>query len=328
MRVFVTGATGFIGGAIARRLVREGHAVTAIAREPRRADGLAGLGVDVRPGDVTDRESLRGPMTGADAVIHTAGWYKVGQASPDARRTNVDGTRNVLELMQELGVPRGVYTSTIAVHSDTGGRVVDEGYRFTGRHLSLYDQTKAEAHGVAERLIQAGLPLTIVMPGAVYGPGDTSSLGTLWRRVLLRRLPPLPARTAFCWAHIDDIATGHLLALTKGQAGRSYHLCGPAHTLVEAVALASRITNIPAPRWSIPPMVLRAASVASGLVGLVVNLPTEYTAEGLRVLAGVTYLGQSERARNELGWRARPLEDGLRDTMRHEMHALGMPPTI
>jgi nucleoside-diphosphate-sugar epimerase len=321
VRIFLTGATGFIGGAIAQRLVREGHAVAAIAREPQRADGLTRLGVDVHLGDVTDRESLRAPMAGVDAVMHTAGWYKVGQASPDARRTNVDGTRNMLELMREFGIPRGVYTSTIAVHSDTGGRVVDERYRFTGRHLSLYDQTKAEAHDVAERLIQAGLPLTIVMPGAVYGPGDTSSLGTLWRRFLSRRLPPLPARTAFCWAHIDDIVSGHVLALTQAQPGRSYHLCGPAHTLVEAVAMASRITSIPAPRWSIPPAVMRGASVATGLIGRAISLPPEYTAEGLRVLAGVTYLGQSERARQELGWRARPLEDGLRDTLRHEMHA-------
>lgn len=324
----LTGATGFIGGAIARRLVAEGHGVRALVRAPARASGLANLGVGVCPGDVTDRESLRVPMTGVDAVIHTAGWYKVGLTTPDARRINVEGTRNVLEVMRDLGVPRGVYTSTVAIHSDTLGVVVNESHRFTGRHLSLYDATKAEAHGVAEEFIGAGLPLVIVMPGAVYGPGDTSSLGTVWRRLLERKLPPMPSRTAFCWAHVDDVVTGHLLALTRGQPGRSYHLCGPGHTFVEAVAIASRIAGVRAPRLSIPPAVLRVMSTVSGAVGSLIRLPPEYTAEGLRVLAGVTYLGHSARAQKELGWRARPLEDGLRETLRHEMRVLGMPATI
>lgn len=312
----MTGATGFVGGAVARRLAADGHAVRALVRDPERARPLADAGIDLHQGDITERATLRGPMTGVDAVMHAAGWYKVGVRDGDAEAVNVGGTRNVLRTMAELGVPRGVYTSTVAIYSDTRGRVVDETYRFTGRHLSRYDATKAEAHGVAEDFARQGLPIVIVQPGAVYGPGDTSALGTLWRRFLARELPPLPAKTAYCWGFIDDIASGHVLALERGQPGRSYHLCGPAHTLAEAVGMASRLTGVPAPRIFLPPWVLKAAALPMRVVERLVTLPPEFTSEGLRVLAGVTYLGSSLRARRELGWRARPLEAGLAETLR------------
>src|SRR5262249_9542155 len=150
MIAFLTGATGFIGGAIARQLVSAGHRVRAVVRNPSKASALAQLGVELHEGDVTDRETLRRPMTGADAVLHVAGWYTLGgRDNRDAFRINVDGTRNVLTVMRELGIPKGVYTSTLAVNSDTGGRIVDETYRFDGRHISVYDRSKDEAHRVA-----------------------------------------------------------------------------------------------------------------------------------------------------------------------------------
>ncbi|MBK7450579.1 MAG: NAD-dependent epimerase/dehydratase family protein, partial [Anaerolineales bacterium] len=89
---------------------------------------------------------------------------------------NINGTRNVLELMQELRIPKGVYTSTLAINSDTKGVLADETYHFTGEHLSEYDRTKAEAHKLADEFIAKGLPLVIVQPGLIYGPGDTSSV--------------------------------------------------------------------------------------------------------------------------------------------------------
>jgi nucleoside-diphosphate-sugar epimerase len=325
VRIFITGATGFVGGALARRLLAAGHEVRALVRSQERAADLARAGAVLHTGDVRDRETLRGPMAGADAVMHVAAWYKVGVGDPAARAINVDGTRHVLEMMAELGVAKGVYTSTLAVNSDTHGRVVDESYRFSGRHLSVYDRTKADAHDLAARMAGDGVPIVIVQPGAVYGPGDTSALGTLWRRFLARRLPPLPARTAFCWTFIDDVAEGHVLALERGAPGHAYMLAGPAHTMSEAVETASRITGIPAGSRRVPPAFLRAGAALSSVLGRVVRLPPEYTAEGLRVLAGVTYLGSGMKARRELGWRARPLEDGLRETLRYEMRAAGMP---
>jgi len=190
MTVFLTGATGFVGGALVRHLVAAGHRVRALVRSPDKARELAALGVELHAGDVANKPSMRAPMRGADAVFHVAGWYKPGvRDRVEATRVNVDGTRNVLELMAELKVPRGVYTSTLAVNSDTHGRLVDETYRFTGRHISVYDETKAAAHDLALGFIARGVPLVIVQPGVIYGPGDTSPVRTTWIQFLKRTLP-------------------------------------------------------------------------------------------------------------------------------------------
>src|SRR2546428_13179 len=166
MKCFVTGATGFVGGHLVRHLCNAEQEVVALVRDPSRAGELSRIGARLARGDVTDKESMRAPMTGVDGVFHVAGWYKVGvkDKSP-ARAVNIDGTRNVLELMRELKIPKGVYTSTLAVNSDTHGQVVDESYRFHGRHLSEYDRTKAVAHELAESFAREGLPLVIAQPG-------------------------------------------------------------------------------------------------------------------------------------------------------------------
>jgi len=325
MTVFLTGATGFVGGAVARQLVAAGHRVRAVVRSRASAQSLAAAGIELHEGDVANKESMRPAMTGADVVFHIAGWYKIGIRDRDsAVRTNIDGTRNVLELMRELGVGKGVYTSTLAVNSDTHGQVVDETYRFTGRHITVYDETKAEAHRIAESFIARGLPLVIVQPGLVYGPGDTSGVRTTLREFLQRKLPLLPKKTAFAWARVEDIARGHLLAMERGTAGRNYFLAGPVHTLVEAIDLASTITRVPAPKVRVPPGLLRGVAACAGVVERFVSLPSAYTAEGLRVIAGVTYIGSSARAQRELGWTARPLKDGLAETLRVEAASLGL----
>ena len=337
MRYFLTGGTGFIGGVLARQLRAAGHEVNAVVRSKSRARDLAHLGVSLFEGDVTQKDTLRMPMVGTDGVFHVAGWYRIGvrhqdraRARAEAEAINVHGTRNVLELMGELQIPNGVYTSTLAVNSDTRGRLLDETFHFKGPHLSLYDETKWRAHHeVAVPAINAGLPLVIVQPGLVYGPGDTSSVRRTFVQYLTRRLPVLPQRTAYSWAHVDDTARGHLQAMVRGVPGESYAICGPPHTLVEAFEIAERITGIPAPRLRVPPGVLRAASTLTARLERLVPLPLPetYTAEGLRIVAGVTYLGDSSKARRDLDFDPRPLEVGLRDTLEHEMRLLGMTPT-
>jgi nucleoside-diphosphate-sugar epimerase len=323
----LTGASGFVGGHVARQLAAAGHRLRAVVRRPDAAGALRALGIELFQGDVAVKDTLRAPMTGVDGVFHIAGWYKIGvPARDEAIAANVAGTRHVLELMEELQVPRGVYTSTLAVNSDTHGQVVDERYRFHGRHISLYDETKAQAHELADAFIARGLPLIIVQPGLVYGPGDTSSVGTTLVQYLRRRLPLVPKQTAFAWGYVDDVARGHVAAMERGQPGQNYFLCGPVHTLEEALAIAEEITGIPAPRLRASPGLLRAMAAATAVVEKVVPVPAAYTAESLRVVAGVTYLGSNERAKRELGWTPRPLREGLAETLRYEMARLGMSP--
>src|SRR6267143_4535308 len=308
MRYLITGATGFVGGRIARRLREQGHEVVALARNPTKAGELRSIGAEVHPGDVTDKESMRKPMTGVDGVFHVAGWFKFGgRDRADAERTNVEGTRNVLELMTELGVPKGVYTSTIVVFGDTHGKVVDETYRHDGPWLTEYERTKWKAHyEVAEPMIRKGLPLVIAQPGVVYGPGDTSRIRPMLLQYLKGRLRAVPQDVAQSWTYIDDVADGHLRAMERGRPGESYIRGGPSHTLIAAFEIAERITGIPAPRFHPSPRFLRAVAAVT-------------RSEWLRVAAGVTYLASSAKARRELGYEPRSLDAGPRPPPAHPM---------
>ncbi|HMA33911.1 MAG TPA: NAD-dependent epimerase/dehydratase family protein [Chloroflexia bacterium] len=327
MRYFVTGATGFIGGRVARQLRAAGHDVVALARHPERAGDLAALGVEVRPGEITDRETLRGPMTGVDGVFHIAGWNHLGvRDTAPAAPVNVAGTRNVLETMRDLGIPKGVYTSTVTVFGDTHGQLADESYRAAGPWLTVYDRTKWRAHyEVAEPLQRAGLPLVIVQPGPAYGPGDAGVLHETFVQFLQGKLPMAPSRTALCLAHVEDVAQGHILAMERGTPGESYIIAGPPHTFLEIMALAAQISGVPAPKQHPPPGLLKGMAAVMDLVGAVVPLPPAYSGEMLRSIAGVTYLASNAKARRELGYDPRPLADGLRETLAAEMAALGMP---
>jgi nucleoside-diphosphate-sugar epimerase len=199
MRYAITGATGFVGGALARLLRDEGHEVRALVRDPARAGSLTALGVDLVPGDLDDAAALDTLCTGVDGLFHVAGWYKLGERDPFVgERVNVDGTRNVLAAAQRSGVPKVVYTSTLAVNSDTHGQVYDETYRHTGPFTSHYDLTKARAHQVAEQFAAEGLPVVIVQPGVVYGPGDTAQTGAFIEQVVRGKRPQVPAGGEVC----------------------------------------------------------------------------------------------------------------------------------
>lgn len=323
-KYFVTGATGFIGGEIVKQLVGRGHKVAALVRSPDRAGMLKALGVEIHAGDITDRETLKAPMTGVDGVFHVAAWYKVGVKEPLADQINVDGTRNVLKTMRTLEIPRGVYTSTVAVFSDTHGATPDETYRYDGNHLSEYDRTKWIAHyRVALPKMEDGLPLSIVMPGVVYGPGDTSGIHSALVDLLRGRFPITPARTAFNWAHVEDTARGHILAMEKGKPGETYIITGPQHTFEYAFDLAASIAKVRAPVVHPGPHAMRAVAAVMSVAEHLVKLPPTLTPEALRVVAGTTYLGSNAKAVRELGFTARPLEEGLAQTLEYELRVLG-----
>lgn len=322
MKYFVTGATGFVGGVLAKKLRAAGHEVNASVRSPEKAKDLQALGVKLFKGDVTEKGSMREAMTGVEGVYHVAGWYKVG--AKDKRggvEVNIKGTRNVLELMQELKIPKGVYTSTLAINSDTKCKLVDETHHFTGQHLSEYDRTKAAAHDIANEFIAKGLPLVIVQPGLIYGPGDTSSVRTSLINFLRGQLPMLPYETTLCWAHVDDIVDGHILAMEKGKIGESYHICGEPYKLYDAYQLASKVSGKRAPMGVSPNLMKAMSALVKPLDAI---LPESYTSEGLRIIAGVTYIGDNSKAKRELGFDPRPVSAGWAETVKYEMELMGI----
>ena len=272
------------------------------------------------------RRACDSTADGADGLFHVAGWYRLGaRDDTQARRVNVDGTRAVLAAVEETAVPRLVYTSTLAVNSDTRGQTVDESYRFPGgRHLTVYDATKATAHELVAAASAAGVAAVTVMPGVVYGPGDTSQSGTLLRRALRRHRVVVSSGGRFCWGFVDDVATGHVLAMERGVAGEAYMLAGPQHSLAEVLEAAARIAGGPPP-VIIPALTVRMIEPVARLAERIVRLPGTYSAEALRA-SQATYLGNPTRAKWELGWSARSLEDGLAETLRWERARSGEAP--
>lgn len=324
-RYFVTGATGFLGGELVKQLIGRGHQVTALVRSLDKASLLSTLGVQLHVGDITDAATLRGPMEGADGVFHVAAWYKVGARDHQlAELVNVQGTRNVLEAARDLQIPRIVYTSTVGVLGDTRGQLRDETHYAHGPFLTEYDRTKWVAHyEVAVPMMRAGLPLIIAMPGTVYGPGDTSGIHATLVQLLRGRLYATPRGVAFAWVYVEDAARGLRQAMEQGTPGESYLLTGPVHSFEEAFAMAARIAGKRAPLLHPRPFVMRgAANVLSLLERWDLRLPI--AAETVRLMAGTTWIGSSAKAERELGFTARPLDEGLRHTIEHELRQLGM----
>jgi len=322
VKVFVTGGTGFIGGTVVRQLRARGDEVVCLARNPAKAAALEELGCELVRGDLDDEAAIRDGMRGCDAVLHAAAIYEIGIPARERERmreVNVGGTERVLGEALAQGIGRVVHVSTVGVFGDTGGRVVDESYEHPGeRFTSCYEQTKWEAHQVARRLIADGLPCVIVQPGSVYGPGDTSQVADLVDRFLAGRLPLVPfPDLGICLAHVEDVAGGIILALDKGRPGEAYVLSGPATTMREALASVARLTGRPEPRRALPTALMKALVPIGPLVGKVMGQPPNLR-ELISSADGVTFWADYGKARRELGYEPRGLEEGLRDTLRAE----------
>lgn len=326
MEYFVTGATGFVGSHVVEQLVERGDSVIALTRDRSNATHLPEA-VTVVEGDIAKKESMREAMTGVDGVYHIAGWYRIGPGpwrTEKAERINVEGTRAVLELVDELAIPKAVHTSTVAVNSDTEGEYVDEEYRFDGDHISVYDRTKWQAHyEVAKPMAQEGVPVVIIQPGIIYGPGDTSDLRSMWQDYLREDLPMIPRGVEACWDHVEDTARAHLQAMEHGDVGEEYLVCGEGKTFVEMFELAEEITGIPAPRAVTPRFFGTLAPVVS-VAERFARPPDGFESEFLRRMNGTTWVGDTSKAEKELGIEHRPIEEGLREYLEWELDQLSI----
>jgi len=319
MKVFITGGSGFIGRHLVRKCLDRGYDVYGLAHTENSAAELEILGATVVPGDILQRDSMRKGMEGSDLVFHLAGWYKLGSRDwMRAEAINVAGSRNVLRLAHELGVPKIIYTSTTTVFGDTKGQMVDESFFQGGPFLTEYDRTKWLAHyKVALPLIDQGAPITIVMPGLAYGPGDHSLMGQLMTLFYQGRLLAIPGPNfVHTYAYVEDVAEGHLLAADKGRSGESYIITGPAVPLGEVVDFWGQLTGKPIPKLRLPIGFLAPFIPLVGALSGAVSLPEILSEDGARVL-GATYMVRSDKARAELGWRTRSMQEGMSETFRY-----------
>lgn len=318
----MTGATGFIGGEVARQLRARGDEVAALVRNPEKGAKLTELGCELVVGDLGDEGAIRRGIKGCDAVIHAAAVYEVGipaSERPAMREANVGGTERVLGAALQARVPKVVYVSTVGVFGNTHGRIVDESYEHPAQDFtSAYEETKWEAHQVAKRLIGEGLPCTIVQPGGVYGPGDTSSIGQLLDQFLAGKMPLMPfPELGICLSHVEDVATGILLGLDKGTPGEAYVISGPATTVREAIGVVAEVTGRKAPKRAIPTPLMKAMILIGPLVGKAMGQPPNLR-ELISSADGVTFWAGYDKARRELGYEPRGLEQGLRDMLAAE----------
>lgn len=320
MRIFITGATGFIGGHVATKLRERGDDVVALVRSPAKAGKLRDAGVELIQGDLSDTETMKQGMQGADAVIHGAAIYKVGiqkKERPAMYEANVEGTERVLDAAIEANVPRIVYVSTIAVFGNTKGEVVDETYQRDEAEgfLSYYDETKYLSHKVAKDRVAKGAPVVIVQPGGVYGPDDHSEVGNIIDQTSRGKLPAKAfAELGLSMVYVEDVADGVLLALDKGKIGESYALGGEVTRLGDVIDKTAEIAGRKPPRFTMPTLVLKAMAPLGPLIGPAMGFPRNFK-EAIDTSNNVTYWGKHDKAVRELGYSPRDLDTGLRQTL-------------
>jgi dihydroflavonol-4-reductase len=323
MKIFMTGATGFIGGRTARLLLDQGHELTCLVRDSGRATKLSELGCEIVEGDISSRSELAGWMDGFDAVIHNAAIYEVG--IPDSRRAdlfeaNVRGTSNTLNACLDAGIGRVLYVSSCVVFGNTEGEVTTEEFQRSDLEFdSVYEQTKYEAHQIAIDLIEReGLPCVIAMPAGVYGPEDHSALGQMISNFLDGKLPLVPfPELGSGETYVDDIAAGLALVLDRGEAGESYILNSENVTVRQILETAAKVTGRKGPGRAMPTRLLKLLRPIGPLVGRIMDQPPNL-AELIRSADGVTFYASAEKARRELGFDPRDLETGIRDMLTTE----------
>lgn len=317
----VTGGTGFVGSHLVKQLAARGDRLRLLVREGRDTSHLDELEWERAEGDVTDRDSVRLAMEGVSRVFHVAGTTSMRDRDRDrVFDVNVGGTRNVMEEALRAGVVRVVHTSSCsAVGAAPPGGTIDETEPFKIGHLGIsYVNSKHDAETVAMRVAARGLPVVVVNPSFVLGPDDpTGTSNALVRRLLLRRIPAY-LDGGLNIVDVRDVAAGHLRADELGLEGERYLLAGRNFRLRRLFADLSRIAGVPP-----PPVRASGTLSAIALDGLArAGVPMPVNADEVRsAMQWWTY--NNEKAVSELGWRPRPHEETLEDTVRWQLEALG-----
>jgi dihydroflavonol-4-reductase len=319
LRALVTGATGFVGAAVARALLAEGWQVRALVRSGSDRRNIAALEVEQVVGDLTDVASLERACAGCEAAFHVAADYRLWAPRPQVLyRANVDGTGNLLDAAERAGVRRVVYTSSVATvgipadgtpgREDTAVSLADM--------IGHYKRSKFLAEERARAAAARGAPVVIVNPSTPIGPGDVKPTPT--GQIVLdaaRGRTPAYVDTGLNIAHVDDVAAGHLLAFHRGRVGERYILGGEDMTLRQILTLIAQLVGRSPPRIRLPHgAVLPVAHVAE-LYARLTGRPTRITVEGVR-MARKRMFFSSDKAQRELGYRSRPAAQAFSDALR------------
>lgn len=315
----VTGATGLLGNVLVRGLAAHGAApVRALVRPASDRTAIAGLDVEIVPGDVHDRSSLVRAFSGADVVFHLAGIVSIARGGlPRLHETNVEGTRNVLAACREAGVRRLVYCSSIhAFVVPPGGSCLTETSPIDpGRASGAYDRTKAEATLLVLEAIRQGLDAVMVFPTGVLGPFDfrPSHTGELVLACAQGRLGAY-VDGAYNFVDVRDVAQGLIAAAEKGRSGEGYILAGHNVTVWELLHSIEAVTGTPAPRLRLPLGLVRALSPLIPAYYWATRQKPLFTAYSLDVISSDCAM-TNQKAERELGYHPRPFAETMEDTV-------------
>jgi dihydroflavonol-4-reductase len=310
MTAFVTGGSGFVGGAVIRALIAEGESVRALARTPIATETVMELGAEPVAGDLIDRSALADAMNGCDIVFHVAGVSRMCPRDPtELDATNIAGAVTAVQAAADARIGRLVLTSSSAAIGERSGTLGTEDSVHRGRFLSRYERSKylgeREARAAGR---ERGIEVVTVNPSSVQGPGRTTGSAKLLLYAARARTAAL-LDTSFSIVDVDDCASGHLLAARNGVADRRYLLSGATLTMRSAAALLRRQTGRPRRVVWIPRSLVRAVGPLTGLVARIREDPAICPATIRALLHGHRYDGS--RATRELGLVYRSLEDTL-----------------
>jgi dihydroflavonol-4-reductase len=316
MKVFLTGATGFVGHHVARALAAEGADLRLLVRRTSNLKNLEGIRGETHVGDLADPESIRPALAGCDAVVHVAADYRLWIPDPAAMyKANVDGTRELLRLAREAKVKRFVYTSSVAtMHFRNDGIVINEDTPVSlDDMVGHYKRSKFLAEQEAVKAAEQGQPVMIMNPTAPIGPNDAkpTPTGRIFVDFLNRKFPAY-VDTGLNLVDVNEVARAHVLALTKGKPGRRYILGGENLTLKQILDKMSAITGIPSPRTKIPFAIAATyAFFEEWITGRMRGKEPRATLEEVR-MGRKKMFASSARAAQELGFRIVPVYPAMR----------------
>jgi nucleoside-diphosphate-sugar epimerase len=318
VRIFLTGATGYLGKALCRRLAAEGHELRAVVRPGAQTATIDTLGVTLFRGDVTERVSMREAMSGADWVIHAAA--DLDPSGPPGRMeaVNVGGSENVASLASKLGVPRLLSISSVAYFGGSAddGSAADERTPPLRPFPTEYSRTKHEGERAIRAWAARGLRVVTVYPSLVYGPpGKKEGANALLRQLWLGRFPALVGADRYAsWIYLDDVVDGICRAMARAEPGASYLLAGEALTVRDLAARVAALGGAPAPKRELP---LTAARWALRLALPLYRLRGRQPPMPMAQLASLArhWRFDDAKARRELDWSPRGLADGLPPTL-------------